>query len=148
LIQKDHFFIKRILLSVFHIKKSGCIDIPQILIVDDDSDLLLLYKLFLEELGLTQVDYALNGKDAVEKFKNYKKKPFLIIMDNRMPLMNGIDAMHIILKEEKSANVIFASADNSVREEALEKGALEFLEKPFGMQKLQKIIHKLEKIPQ
>ncbi|MEE9377061.1 MAG: response regulator [Candidatus Lokiarchaeia archaeon] len=117
----------------------------KIFIVDDDQSLQRLYGLILKEAGFEIVDTAINGKVAVEKYNKLKVKPDLILMDHRMPIKNGLDAMAEILKINKKAKIIFASADMSVKQKALSLGACEFLDKPFKMQKLLTTIQKLTK---
>jgi CheY-like chemotaxis protein len=114
--------------------------ISKILVVDDDRAILRLYKLILEEIGFDTVECADNGREAIKRFKGNDKKPDLVIMDYRMPIMNGIDAMLRISEIEKSVKFIFASADDSVKESALSKGASAFLKKPFDIDKLHKLI--------
>jgi len=70
----------------------------KILIVDDDQSLQRLYGLILKEADLEIIGTAINGKDAIEKYINLEEKPDLILMDHRMPIKNGLDAMVEILK--------------------------------------------------
>lgn len=119
----------------------------KILIVDDDQSLQRLYGLILKEAGFAIIDTAINGKDAIEKYTNLEGKLDLILMDHRMPIKNGLDAMVEILKINKKEKIIFASADMSVKQKAISLGAVAFLDKPFKMQQLlitiQKIVKKL-----
>jgi len=108
----------------------------KIFIVDDDHSLQRLYGLILREAGFEIIDTAINGKVAVEKYKNFKEKPDLILMDHRMPIKNGLDAMIEILEIENSTKIVFASADISIKKKALSLGACAFLDKPFKMQGL------------
>ena len=117
----------------------------KIFIVDDDQSLQRLYGIILKEAGFEIIDIAINGKDAVEKYNNLKIKPDLILMDHRMPIKNGLDAMAEILKVNKKAKIIFASADISVKQKALALGACAFLDKPFKMQELLTTIQKIAK---
>lgn len=57
-----------------------------------------------------------------------------------MPIINGIDTMLQILEIEESIKFIFASADNSIKDSALSKGASAFLKKPFDIEDLKKVI--------
>ncbi len=107
-----------------------------IFIVDDDQSLQRLYILILTEAGFEIIDTALNGKVAVEKFLSFKEKPDIILMDHRMPIKNGLDAMIEILQIETHEKIIFASADISIKQKALSLGACEFIDKPFNMGKL------------
>jgi len=107
-----------------------------IFIVDDDQSLQRLYALILKEAGFEILDTAINGNDAVEKYRNFKIKPDIILMDHRMPIKNGLDAMIEIFKLNKNEKIIFASADITVKKEALSLGACAFLDKPFKMHEL------------
>jgi len=107
-----------------------------IFIVDDDQSLQRLYTLILREAGFKIIDTALNGKTAVEKYKRFKESPDLVLMDHRMPIKNGIEAMVEILQINGKEKIIFASADITIKEKALSLGAYVFLDKPFNMSKL------------
>ncbi|MBA7703509.1 Chemotaxis protein CheY [subsurface metagenome] len=117
----------------------------KILIVDDDQSLQRLYGLILKEAGFAIIDTAINGKDAIEKYTNLEGKLDLILMDHRMPIKNGLDAMVEILKINKKEKIIFASADMSVKQKAISLGAVAFLDKPFKMQQLLITIQKIVK---
>ncbi|MFX1389595.1 MAG: response regulator [Promethearchaeota archaeon] len=105
-------------------------------IVEDDLNIIKLYKNALEMFGHTVIDCAFNGNDAILKFKNFNIKPDIIIMDHRMPFKNGIETMKEILEIDPNIKIIFASADNQIKNLALESGALIFQEKPFSIIKL------------
>ena len=107
-----------------------------IFIVDDDQSLQRLYSLILNEAGFKIIDTAINGKDALEKYKNFEVKPDLILMDHRMPIKNGLDAMIEILEINNQEKIIFASADTTIKKKAISFGACAFLDKPFKMQEL------------
>jgi len=115
----------------------------RIFIVDDDQSLQRLYTLILKEAGYEIIDVAINGKDAVEKYSKFNEKPEIILMDHRMPIKNGLDAMVEILRINNNTKIIFASADISVKQKALSLGACEFLDKPFKMIKLLNVIQKV-----
>jgi len=117
----------------------------RIFIVDDDQSLQRLYILILKEAGFEIIDTAFNGKIAVEKYAALKVKPDIILMDHRMPIKNGLDAMTEILQLGGEGKIIFASADVSIKQKALSMGACEFLDKPFNMNKLLNTIQKVVK---
>ena len=91
--------------------------------------------------GFEVIASARNGRDAVQMFKEFSKKPDLIIMDNRMPIKSGIETMKEILQIDKSARVLFVSADMTIQEQALTTGAVGFVIKPFGSEEFIKTIH-------
>jgi len=115
----------------------------KIFIVDDDQSLQRLYTLILKEAGFEIIDTAFNGKTAVEKYNNLAEKPDIVLMDHRMPIKNGLDAMAEILHANNHVKIIFASADISIKQKALSLGACAFLDKPFNMRKLLTIIQKI-----
>ena len=107
--------------------------------------MLKLYKLILARMGDYSVEFFINGKEAVENYRNHSEKPKVIIMDHRMPVMNGIDAMIEIFRIDKTTKIIFASADTSMKELSISKGATAFLSKPFKIEELMDLIKKTVK---
>ena len=107
--------------------------------------MLKLYKLLLAGMGDYSVEFFINGKEVVENYRNHSEKPKVIIMDHRMPVMNGIDAMIEIFKIDKTTKIIFASADTSMKELSISKGATAFLSKPFKIEELMDLIKKAVK---
>lgn len=108
----------------------------KVFIVDDDQSLQRLYILILKEAGFEIIDTALNGKAAVDKYRRFNEKPDIILMDHRMPIKNGLEAMKEILEINKHEKIIFASADITIKQSVLSLGAYAFLDKPFNMKKL------------
>jgi two-component system chemotaxis response regulator CheY len=111
-----------------------------IMIVDDEEFLHELYGKLLDIKGYRVVASALNGEDAVTKFQRMNERPDLILMDHRMPLMNGLDAMTEILHIDPTAQVVFLTADSSVAEQAIEMGAADIILKPFRMDVLHRTV--------
>jgi len=107
-----------------------------IFIVEDDSSIKKIYEKFLKLRGYNVIATASNGREAVEKFKSFEKKPDIILMDHRMPIMSGIEATKRILDINKTTHIIFISADRSVKEKALSIGVTSFLEKPISLNDL------------
>lgn len=106
------------------------------MIVDDELSILELYKLLFTSVGFKIAGMAKNGKEAVEMYKSFSNKPDVIIMDHRMPIMNGIEASREILQFDKDAKIIFASADMTVQKEATSIGVISFKGKPFNTDRL------------
>lgn len=117
----------------------------KIFIVDDDQSLQRLYTLILTDAGFEIIATAFNGKSAIEKYNDLKEKPDIILMDHRMPIKNGLDAMSEILQINNHVKVIFASADITIKQMALKLGACAFLDKPFNMRKLLTLIQEVNK---
>ena len=109
-----------------------------ILIVEDDHSLRLLYEKALSLYGYNVIGSAKDGEEAVSLYKDFKNKPDIILMDHRMPIKNGIEATKEILanSSEIKPKIIFASADKSIKEIALSIGAISFKDKPFTLESL------------
>jgi len=118
----------------------------KVLVVDDEPDIveILSYNLAKENF---EVSKAYNGYEAVSfALKNH---PDLIIMDIRMPEMNGIEACRMIKKNESMKNipVLFLTADNDeyTSLSAVEAGGDHFVTKPIRPSILIGMIHELIK---
>ncbi len=114
-----------------------------VLIVDDELFIVELYRDILQLRGYKVVGTAFDGEEALKKYGGSQEKPDVIIMDHRMPIMNGVEATKEIMRMNPRQKVIFVSADVLVEKEARDAGAVEFLPKPFRMDDL---IEKMEKI--
>ena len=114
----------------------------EVFLVDDEPLLIDFYEKILSLNGFKVVGVAENGEDAVRKFKSFKRKPEVILMDHRMPEKTGLEASKEILQIDKSVKIIFLSADLGIKEEALSIGAFSFRVKPFSKDQL---LNELEK---
>ncbi len=114
-----------------------------VLIVDDELFIVELYRDILQLRGYKIVGTAFDGEEAVRKYSATPEKPDVIIMDHRMPVMNGVQATREIVRMNPKQKVIFVSADVMVEREAREAGAVDFLPKPFRMDDL---IEKMQKV--
>lgn len=103
----------------------------RVMVVDDDPDVRFVVRGLLG-LELETVE-AQNGLDALEKVERYE--PDLLLVDVKMPVMNGFQCCRSIRKHEEFHDipVFFLSGATSepVRQEATESGASGFFEKPF-----------------
>lgn len=116
----------------------------RVLVVDDTTFMRSTIRRVLEKNGFSNVYEAVNGRDAVNKYKTIR--PEFVIMDISMPVMNGIDAVVEIKKWDPEANVIICSLqgqrDNVML--AIKAGAKSFLVKPIKEEKLLNEIKKLK----
>ena len=107
----------------------------KILIVDDSAFMRkLLSDLFSAEPDFIVIDTARNGADAVEKVKTLK--PDLITLDVEMPIMDGIKALEIIMKDIPTPVLMISSLTKDGAEAtllALELGAVDFVAKSAGI---------------
>ncbi len=114
--------------------------IKKILIVDDSPVARRMLKSCLpKDRGFELFD-ASNGKEGVEKYKDIK--PDLTFMDLTMPVMTGYEALEEIIKYDKDAIVIIATADIQMKaiKTVLDSGAYMVLRKPLKEEDIQKAL--------
>ncbi len=104
--------------------------------VDDDRDIMKIYRDVLQMKDHNIVAEALDGEEAVEIFKTMNKCPDIIIMDHRMPTKNGLEAMKDIREINPLQGIIFVTADEIAAKKAMNIGANSFVLKPFRMDNL------------
>ena len=114
----------------------------KIFIVEDDEDIVNLFEQFLKFKGHEVIAKAFNGVEALEIYNSLQNTPDIILMDHRMSPKNGIETTKELKAINPDCKIIFVSADYSVRDHALEVGAIEFLEKPIDFTTLFRIIEK------
>jgi Response regulator containing CheY-like receiver, AAA-type ATPase, and DNA-binding domains len=102
-------------------------------IVEDETALIKIYERAFERKGIQVCFVALDGMEAVEKFGRCQVKPCVVLMDNRLPRMSGIEATKEMLKLNPGTRIIFLSADADARGEAMKAGAFLFLKKPTSL---------------
>lgn len=102
----------------------------RILVVDDESIIRLDLRERLTELGYAVVGEAADGHMAVALTR--RLDPDLVLMDIKMPKMDGITAARILL-EERIAPIVLLTAfsDRDLVEDAREAGVLGYISKPF-----------------
>ena len=104
-----------------------------IAIVEDEKDLVKAYERLFAKKGIQICFVAFDGVEAVKKYLQCSPKPHVVIMDYRLPIMNGLEATKEILKIDSDAHIVFLSADINMKDEALQAGAFTFLKKPVGI---------------
>ncbi len=111
----------------------------KILIADDTDSVRFALRLALEYLGHEVVGFAADGHEAIEKYGSMH--PDLIVMDVRMPRMDGLTCTSLLSKADPSARVVVVTGSRTTESEAREAGARGFLEKPFDVTDLDRAIH-------
>lgn len=103
----------------------------KVLIVDDTKFMRNILASILKKKDLDVVGEAVNGREAVEKYKQLK--PDLVTMDIIMPEVDGIQAVKEIMKIDPKARILMCSAmgQQALVIEAIQAGAKDFVIKPF-----------------
>ncbi len=118
----------------------------RILIVDDAQFVRNRIKKVVEKMDFAEViGEASNGDDAISLYKELK--PDLVTMDLVMPNKDGIEAIEEIMKFDKNAKIIVVSAMGQELSiiEATEKGAKDYIKKPFKEEQIYRTIEKFLK---
>ncbi|MDM8527003.1 response regulator [Anaerolineales bacterium HSG24] len=111
----------------------------KILIAEDDYLVSMMIKGLLEQIGYTVIGEAVNGEEAVEMTESLK--PSIVLMDVRMPGMNGIEATKLIYERCPTPVVMLTAYESSeLIEQATEAGAGAYLTKPLNMQEVTRSI--------
>ena len=110
----------------------------KVLVAEDELDIRNLIAFSLEYIGYKVVQVA-NGEEAVEQAT--AEQPDLIMLDVRMPRLNGYEACKKLKAQESTKHipVVFLSARGQETEikHGLELGAVEYILKPFAPDELQ-----------
>ncbi len=115
----------------------------KVLCVDDDLSLLRLYQEELTEDGY-KVILAKDGKEALNKFE--KESPNVVVMDIRMPVMDGIETLTAMLGKDRQVPVILNTAYPQYWENFMTWGAEAYVIKSSDLTELkQKIREVLDK---
>jgi CheY-like chemotaxis protein len=115
--------------------------IGTILLVEDDEGCQILAKKVLKCFGLDPI-VARNGNEALARARS---EPFdLILMDMRMPGVNGYEATQILRSEGITTPIVAltAYAMQGDREKCLNAGCSEYLSKPLAEKELYQVLHK------
>ena len=102
-----------------------------ILVVDDEPVNLRIMGKILD--GEYDIIYSESGEEALEEIKNHGEFLSLILLDLYMKGIHGYEVLEHLQKDEKMKNVpvIVLTSDKAAEVESLERGAVDFLSKPF-----------------
>jgi two-component system, NtrC family, nitrogen regulation response regulator NtrX len=107
----------------------------KILIIEDDKAIVDILKMILEQEGY-KIDYAYNGQTGLQKFNDIT--PDVVLLDIKMPRMDGIEVLQEIKKINEKPIVIMISGHGTIETavQTTKLGAYDFISKPFDMDRL------------
>jgi CheY-like chemotaxis protein len=97
---------------------------PTVLIIDDEIDMRMLVRVVIDmaHTGLAVVGEAADGPEGIEVWRSLNGPPVpdVIVLDNRMPLLSGLEVAELILHERPEQKIVLFSAflDEEVRRSA------------------------------
>ncbi len=113
---------------------------PKVLIIDDEASISSILSALLTKNGY-EVEVANSGESGLDAYARFM--PAVILLDLKMPGIDGIKVMEILDKQlNADCKIIIMTAHGEVRSavEAMKKGAFDYLEKPFDNDELLAII--------
>src|ERR1700690_2361543 len=115
---------------------------PKILVIDDEADMRFAVRMLLERSGHT-VTEADNGNAALAKID--EGAPDLVLLDMRLPGMDGIQILQKIREKQKDLPIIMVTGYGNVElaEQAIQLGADHYLSKPFHNKELIEVIQQI-----
>ena len=112
---------------------------PRLLVVDDDRAILTLIGTIALAEGF-DVATTVNGEDAMKQLRH--RPADLVLLDLRMPGITGLDVLRAIREISPRCKVVlmtgYATIDSAV--EAVKLGAIDYLTKPFDLQRLRQLL--------
>ncbi len=115
--------------------------LPLILTIDDEEAIRSSFREHLEDYNYDVIE-AEDGKKGIESFRKYS--PDLILVDLRMPEVDGLEVLKVVTEESPDTPIIVVSGTGVITDaiEALHRGAWDYLLKP--VKELDELVHVIE----
>ena len=107
---------------------------PRLLVVDDEEIIHRLLREGLQRHGISDVLFARDGLEALDAMEAADPVVDTVILDHRMPKMDGLTVAGHMRERWPEADIIFFTADLEAAEKARELGLFEVLVKPVSLQ--------------
>lgn len=113
--------------------------INKVLVVDDEPAVCSMLAKFLAKKGY-KVSAALSGEEAMKKVK--KENPHVVLLDIRMPGIDGIEVLQRIRKFYKNIIIVMITAvkDEEVGKRCMELGADDYITKPLSLSYIEDVL--------
>ena len=128
--------------NLFNLRSNTSVMANTILSIEDSDFERKVIKNMMEERG-SELIQASNGEEGLQKFE--EESPDLVLLDLRLPDMEGLEVLEEIQERSPGAKVIIVSIvrEDETIEEAKEIGAEEYLEKPIDEDELYEAIKRV-----
>jgi serine phosphatase RsbU (regulator of sigma subunit) len=115
-----------------------------ILVIDDDPQVRGAFRRIIERHGF-RTEGAEDGLRGLQAFRTRATPPDAVVLDLRMPEMDGLDVLSVLVGEAPETPVIVSSGEGTMRDavEALRRGAWDFVTKPVVDPEL--LVHSIER---
>lgn len=117
-----------------------------VLIVDDSRTSRKILRNILEKACFEVVGEAANGEEGYLRFKELR--PDIVTMDVTMPVMDGIESLSLIKKEDPDAKVVMITAAGQKEKmvDAVKRGAKEYIAKPFDESEIVNTLNRVAQV--
>jgi two-component system, NtrC family, nitrogen regulation response regulator NtrX len=107
----------------------------KILIIEDDKAIVDVLRMILEHDGF-KIEHAYNGASGIEIFKT--AAPDVVLLDIRMPKMDGIEVLQELRRLDRNSIIIMISGHGNIETavQTTKLGAYDFISKPFDVSRL------------
>ncbi|MFL6402365.1 MAG: response regulator, partial [Nitrososphaeraceae archaeon] len=119
----------------------------RILLVDDEPDLCMVYQIVLQDAGFECISYI----DPVKAMKEFRSNYYdLILLDIKMPVLNGFELCKKIIEIDKTVHIIFITASEQFYEnfrkqyysQLHDSGTnINYVQKPIGYDELIQMVN-------
>jgi DNA-binding response OmpR family regulator len=115
----------------------------RILLVDDEPDICMVYKIVLEDAGFECVSYT----DSVKALREFRPARYdLILLDIKMPVLDGFELCKKIREIDETVYISFITASEAYYEEFRNRhypklGKINYIQKPIGNEELLQIVN-------
>jgi|SRR5215212_3762169 CheY-like chemotaxis protein len=115
----------------------------RVLVVDDESDICMVYQIALEDAGYECISYT----DPIKALQEFRSNYYnLILLDIKMPVLNGFELCKKIRQVDKTLHIIFITASEEYYERFRtqhypELGKINYIQKPIGNDELVQIVN-------
>ena len=115
----------------------------KILIADDSAFMRLYLKRILAEAGYKNTIEVADGREMLIRYE--QERPDLVILDIIMPDMDGLEALHELMRTDPKANVVMVTAvgQEYMMEEASKTGVKGYITKPFKEEEIAETLAKV-----
>ncbi|MFH1481156.1 MAG: response regulator [Pseudomonadota bacterium] len=112
----------------------------RMLVIDDDVNICKMVERIFLFAGEYEFQMAHDGKSGIQKFKDLN--PQIVLLDVRMPGMDGIETLKEIKKLDPEVGVIMITAleDEVLAKKAILLGAYEYIVKPFSTEYIETVV--------
>lgn len=107
----------------------------RIMIVEDNRHIRKLFTSILSKRGYEIIGVE-DGERAIRVYDSLEKKPKIIVVDYRLPKLNGLEVTHAILARDPSSRIIMITGDPRIDQTAIKESGIKFKQKPIKTKEL------------